>query len=287
MKKINIVIVAIITAATVFTACDNKQPKQILSSLKTQNDSLNYAYGVAVGNSLKQYYLAADTTDKALAQKIDALFAGIAEGLNAKTDAEFAELTDLGQRFGDYVNEQKKSGFLGDSTLSLNLKLLKQGVINGTKDANIVFNTDDANAYINNTMAIRQYGENKTAGEKFLAENATHPEVVETPSGLQYEILVKGNGATPTKEDKVKVHYHGTLIDGTVFDSSVERGEPISFAVTGVIAGWTEALQIMPTGSKWKLYIPYQLAYGEQGSGQKISPYSTLIFEVELLDIEK
>jgi FKBP-type peptidyl-prolyl cis-trans isomerase FklB len=287
MKKLNIVIIAAVAATTVFTACENKAPKQIISSLKNQNDSLNYAYGVAVGNSLKQYYLAADTTDKALALQIDSLFAGIAEGLNAKTDAEFTEIADLGQRFGSYVNEQKKNGFLGDSTLSLNIGLLKQGVINGAKDAKLIFTTEDANAYLNNTMAVRQYGENKAAGEKFLAENAKRPEVVTTASGLQYEILVAGKGAVPTTADKVKVHYHGTLTDGTVFDSSVDRGEPISFDVTGVIPGWTEALQLMPVGSKWKLYLPQQLAYGERGSGGTIKPYSALVFEVELLGIEK
>ena len=99
-------------------------------------------------------------------------------------------------------------------------------------------------------------------------------------------MIVQGNGPKPTINDKVETHYHGTLIDGTVFDSSVDRGEPISFPVNGVISGWTEALQLMPVGSKWKLFIPYQLAYGERGAGQLIGPYSTLIFEVELISIQ-
>ena len=123
-------------------------------------------------------------------------------------------------------------------------------------------------------------------GEAFLAKNGKRKNVITTESGLQYEIIVQGNGLKPTLTDKVETHYHGTLIDGTVFDSSVDRGESISFPVNGVIPGWTEALQLMPVGSKWKLYIPYQLAYGERGAGQMIGPYSTLVFEVELISIK-
>ncbi len=124
-----------------------------------------------------------------------------------------------------------------------------------------------------------------TEGEDFLAQNATKSEITVTDSGLQYEILHTGEGDKPTAESKVSTHYHGTLIDGTVFDSSVERGQPAEFPVNGVISGWTEALQMMPQGSKWRLYIPHNLAYGASGSGQKIAPYSALILEVELLDI--
>ena len=127
---------------------------------------------------------------------------------------------------------------------------------------------------------------NREEGQAFLAANARRPEVVTLPSGLQYEVVHEGTGAKPKASDTVEVHYHGTLIDGTVFDSSVERGEPATFRVNGVIKGWTEALQLMPVGSKWTLYIPYDLAYGTQDMGD-IKPYSTLIFEVELLGIEK
>lgn len=126
---------------------------------------------------------------------------------------------------------------------------------------------------------------NIEAGKKFLAENAQRPEVKTTASGLQYEIIKEGNGKKPTASDTVKVHYEGTLIDGTVFDSSVRRDEPATFGVTQVIAGWVEALQLMTVGSKWKLFIPSELAYGAHGAGQSIAPHSTLIFEVELLDI--
>lgn len=126
---------------------------------------------------------------------------------------------------------------------------------------------------------------NKKAGEEFLKINKEKSGVVTLPSGLQYEVLTKGEGSAPKSSDQVKVHYTGTLIDGTVFDSSVQRGEPAVFGVTQVIPGWVEALQLMPVGSKWKLAIPSELAYGAAGAGQSIEPNSTLIFEVELLDI--
>lgn len=126
---------------------------------------------------------------------------------------------------------------------------------------------------------------NEQAGKAHLEANAKRPEVVILPSGLQYEVLTEGNGPQPTAQDQVKVHYTGRLIDGTVFDSSVERGEPATFGVTQVIPGWVEALQLMKAGSKWRLHIPSQLAYGPQGAGGVIGPNSTLIFDVELLEV--
>lgn len=128
---------------------------------------------------------------------------------------------------------------------------------------------------------------NLKEGEKFLEENKKKPGVVTTPSGLQYLILKEGNGPKPTANNKVTTHYHGTLIDGTVFDSSVDRGQPATFPVNGVIKGWVEALQLMPVGSKWRLFVPSHLAYGEQGAGPQIGPNSTLIFDVELISIEQ
>lgn len=126
---------------------------------------------------------------------------------------------------------------------------------------------------------------NKEKGDRFLVENKKQKDIVTTQSGLQYQILKEGTGAVPALDSVVKVHYRGTLIDGTVFDSSIDRGEPVSFPVNGVIKGWTEALQLMKAGSKWKLFIPSELAYGAQGAGGAIGPNETLIFEVELLEI--
>lgn len=126
---------------------------------------------------------------------------------------------------------------------------------------------------------------NLEEGNAFLEQNKSRDGVNTTASGLQYEVLVEGDGPVPVADDRVRVHYHGTLIDGTVFDSSVERGEPAVFGVTQVISGWTEALQLMPVGSKWKIYLPSELAYGERGAGANIGPNTALVFEVELLEI--
>lgn len=171
----------------------------------------------------------------------------------------------------------------------INFDLVKKGM-EDTYTGNSAFDANMANGIVQGFMQAKkseQAGQNKAEGEKFLAEVKGKKGVVALPSGLMYEVIKSGTGAKPGPTDKVKTHYHGTLINGTVFDSSVERGEPISFPVNGVIAGWTEALQLMPVGSKWKLYIPSDLAYGERGAGGSIGPNSTLIFEVELLEIEK
>jgi FKBP-type peptidyl-prolyl cis-trans isomerase FklB len=134
-------------------------------------------------------------------------------------------------------------------------------------------------------LAKEAQSANVEAGEKFLAENAKRDGVTTTATGLQYEVLAEGSGDSPKETDQVTVHYHGTLIDGTVFDSSVERGQPATFPVNGVIPGWVEALQLMKPGAKYKLFIPSNLAYGERGAGGSIGPNATLIFEVELISI--
>lgn len=147
---------------------------------------------------------------------------------------------------------------------------------------------DEAKGVLNSFFSKLQEDKlnlNKKAGEEFLAINKEKPGVVTLPSGLQYQILKKGEGSIPKATDQVTCHYHGTLIDGRVFDSSVDRGQPATFGVTQVIPGWVEALQMMPVGSKWKLFIPSNLAYGERGAGESIEPNSALIFDVEILNI--
>ncbi|WP_455639248.1 FKBP-type peptidyl-prolyl cis-trans isomerase [Parabacteroides sp.] len=149
---------------------------------------------------------------------------------------------------------------------------------------------DEAKQVINDyflKLQKEKFEINKKAGEEFLAINKGREGVVTLPSGLQYQVLQKGNGAKPIASDSVKCHYHGTLINGTVFDSSVQRGEPAVFGVSQVIPGWVEALQLMEVGSKWRLFIPSNLAYGEHGAGEAIEPNSALVFDVELLDIVK
>ena len=160
-----------------------------------------------------------------------------------------------------------------------------QEVIDGVEPK---INNDQALMVIQNYFTKKQSAKSEVKieeGRKFLEENSKKEGVITLASGLQYEVIIDGSGEKPKLEDNVTTHYHGTLLDGTVFDSSVDRGEPASFPVGGVIKGWTEALQLMSVGSKWKLYVPYDLAYGERGAGPQIGPYSTLIFEVELLNI--
>lgn len=153
----------------------------------------------------------------------------------------------------------------------------------------LVISEEEANVILQEyfqKLANKALEENQAAGKEFLLENAKRDGVVTTTSGLQYEVLAQGSGASPKATDEVTVHYHGTLTDGRVFDSSVERGQPATFPVNGVIPGWIEALQLMNVGSKYKLFIPSDLAYGERGAGQMIGPNSTLIFEVELISIK-
>ena len=183
----------------------------------------------------------------------------------------------------------------GDS-IELNPDLLVKGLMDALKGGKPLLTEQQRRETLqalNRAMQTKAQAAAKDAADKnaregaaFLAKNKTQPGVVALPSGLQYKVLKNGAGASPTPADKVKVHYHGTLLDGTVFDSSVKRGEPISFGVTQVIKGWTEALQKMKVGDKWVLYIPSELAYGARGTQGAIGPNATLVFEVELLGIE-
>ena len=183
---------------------------------------------------------------------------------------------------------------VGDSLLQQNLKELSTEIlaeaINDSFEGNqMKYTPEEANTILQKYITEqgqKEYGANREAGEKYLAENAKSKGVTVTESGLQYEVIKAATGDNPSTTDKVTVHYHGTLIDGTVFDSSVERGEPATFGVNQVIPGWTEALQLMSKGSKYRLYIPENLAYGgTPNAGGPIEPYMALIFDVELLEI--
>jgi FKBP-type peptidyl-prolyl cis-trans isomerase FklB len=150
--------------------------------------------------------------------------------------------------------------------------------------------SDPSNVVVNRYFQKKQesqFSENKIAGERFLLQNKMDPSIIVTPSGLQYKVISMGNGEKPSSTTRVKVHYHGTTIEGKVFDSSVNRGEPATFGLNQVIPGWTEGLQLMPVGSKFRFYIPQELAYGVNAPPQEIKPYSVLIFDVELLSIEQ
>ena len=178
---------------------------------------------------------------------------------------------------------------MGSGVTSLNYQDLAQGIEDVLTKQQPKITYQDAQQVLGQffqELEAKIAGAAKADGEKFLAENAKREGVQVTASGLQYEVLEATIGQKPKATDTVKVHYEGTLIDGTVFDSSYKRGESISFPLNGVIKGWTEGLQLMSVGSKYKFFIPYQLAYGERGAGQQIPPYAALIFTVELLGIE-
>lgn len=173
---------------------------------------------------------------------------------------------------------------------NINTDIITKTITAALKGEKTAFTSEEANTFISayfQKMMEEKGAVVKIEGEKFLEENKKKTGVTTTESGLQYSVIKMGDGAKPSATDKVKTHYHGTLTDGTVFDSSVDRGEPVEFPVNGVIKGWTEALQLMPVGSKWKLFIPYALAYGERAAGPQIPAYSALVFEVELLEIVK
>lgn len=257
--------------------CGNKMATV---ALKDQMDSLNYAFGAMNGGQIRMYVLAQDTTGEGFAEFVKAVNNGL------KSRVKNPQLVSMGENIGKTIKEQEAEGLVGVPQLVTDFDLIKQGFINGLYKFDDVMTSDFAGSYIQESIATLKFGENKAAGERFLAENALREGVVVTESGLQYEVLKMGKGTKPAATDRVKVHYHGTLIDGTVFDSSVERGEPITFALNQVIAGWTEGVQLMPIGSKFKFFIPQELGYGAREAGS-IPAYSTLIFEVELLGIEK
>ena len=249
-------------------------------TLKNQSDSINYAFGYMNGEDIYRYVLLMDTTG----QLTKDLIVNINKGL--KMNVRNPQLVNMGEQIGKNIKAQEAEGLIGEPSLVTDFMLIKQGFINGLLGYEEQMDGTEAGEYIQNTMNYIKYGNVKEDGEKFLTENALKEGVKVTESGLQYEVLKMGKGKKPSATDKVKVHYHGTLIDGTVFDSSVERGEPTSFGLNQVIKGWTEGLQLMPVGSKFRFYIPQELGYGAQAAGS-IPPYSTLIFEVELLGIEK
>ena len=194
------------------------------------------------------------------------------------------ELDSVSYSLGVNIGENIKKQFE-----DINLNNFEAGIKDVLeKDVEAKISDNQAQAIIQSYFTKKQQQQSESVieeGINFLRENGKREGVTTLASGLQYEVISNGTGSKPTIEDNVTTHYHGTLIDGTVFDSSVDRGEPASFPVGGVIKGWTEALQLMSVGSKWKLYVPYDLAYGERGAGPQIGPYSTLIFDVELISI--
>ena len=289
MKKASIFMV--IAAAASMASCTAQAPK---ADLKNDCDSLSYAFGLTQTQGFKDYLtrqLGVDTI------YINEVIKGIVDGANGQEvqkQTAYVEGVKIGQMIAEsWVEGLTADVYADDSTKSIDKNNLVAGFIDGTLEQNQLMTAEDAREYVQTVMEAAnekrmqdQYGDNREAGEKFLAENKTKEGVQVTPSGLQYKVIKQGKGAIPTATDRVKVNYRGTLIDGTEFDSSYKRNEPTVFAANQVIKGWTEALTMMPVGSKWELYIPQDLAYGSRNQGT-IKPFSTLIFEVELLSIEK
>lgn len=200
---------------------------------------------------------------------------------NVKLESEIDSLSySLGVNVGQNIKAQ--------GVESLNADAFAKAITDVYGGEELAINESEAGQIIQTYFSVLQAKKSEgvvAEGRAFLAENAKKKGIVTLESGLQYEIINNGDGVSPTINDQVTTHYHGTLINGDVFDSSVDRGEPVAFPVGGVIKGWTEALQLMKVGSKWRLYVPSDLAYGERGAGPKIGPHTTLIFEVELLKI--
>ena len=277
------------TGKTAGAASELKIEKPTLANV---DEETAYFFGIAQSNGLKDYA----TGQLGVEEKFISKFAeGILNRANADPNDKEAAALNAGSEIGDrIVNMTKQFSndyYTPDEGKSVNPALVASGIVAGLLGQNDV-PVDSAAQVFQTRMTERQaanmeklYGANREAGKKFLEENKTKPGVVTTASGLQYKIIEQGTGEKPTASQKVKVDYEGKLIDGTVFDSSYERGTPATFGVTQVIAGWTEALQLMPVGSKWELYIPYELAYGDRNTGN-IKPYSALIFTVELKGIE-
>jgi FKBP-type peptidyl-prolyl cis-trans isomerase FklB len=288
MKKI--VLFAAIVAAAGLASCTAQAPK---ANMKSEIDSLSYMMGVTNTQGLSDF--AAQRLGVDSANYAD-FVRGIQDGIHKSSKQEKAYIAgiQIGQQVGGDMFEQISLQVFGnDSTQTLSKDNFLAGFIAAVKNGAVV-SVEDARTYVEtHTEAIKakaleaKYGENKAAGIKFLEENKTKEGVITTESGLQYKVIKAGNGEIPTKESSVKVNYKGTLIDGTEFDSSYKRNAPATFRADQVIKGWTEALTMMPVGSKWELYIPQELAYGSRETGGLIKPFSTLIFEVELLEIEK
>lgn len=241
-----------------------------------------------------------DSVHKLNGPRLNEFIKGMQESINLDKQSPYAHGLSIGVQFSQQLLPQFNSMLYGeDSDQKVSIDQLLAGLITTLKNQELAINKIVAAGLVEKKMGeaqesqmVRQeealkeqFKDELAKGDAFLKENAAREGVVTLPSGLQYEVVKAGNGPIPTGNDRVKVHYHGTLIDGTVFDSSVERGEPAVFGVQQVIPGWTEALQLMPVGSKWKLYVPYDLAYGSADRGE-IKPFSNLIFDVELIGIE-
>ena len=301
MKRTIIIALAIVVAGAFsiegFAAkkkekAQNK-PVKTAVTLATESDTLSYVAGMSMTQGLVDYLRNSLKVDTAYMADF---ISGVEKALESSDDPQFKAYMaglDVAKQLKDKMLPAMARE-LKDSPDSLVEKLAHRGFVDALQGDTTYYNIDDASMLFKDIMSDAKeakteklYGENRRAGEQFLADNVNLEGVVTTESGLQYKVIVEGKGEKPQATDRVKVNYEGRLVDGTVFDSSAKHGDkPIEFRANQVIKGWTEALTLMPVGSKWEIYIPYDLAYGERDSG-KIKPYSALIFTVELVEIVK
>ncbi len=290
MKKLSVIVAA--AAALVMASCGNGTPK---ADMKNDVDSLSYAIGMAQTQGLQDYLvmrMGVDTT------YMDEFVKGLNEGVNTGSDKK-KQAYYAGLQIGQQVSEQMIKGlnmelFGEDSTQTVSLKNFMAGFVAGTLKKDGKMTMEEATKYAETTMRTvkarqmeKNFGENKKAGEEFLAAKAKEEGVKKIEgTGVLYEVLTEGNGEIPADSSVVKVRYEGSLIDGTVFDGNMDAKEPMSIRCTNVIQGWTAALTHMPVGSKWKVYIPQEMAYGEREAGDKIKPFSALVFIIDLVGIE-
>lgn len=299
MKKSIVIALALLVAGASFSTAEAKKkkkkeaPKAVVVKepvvLTTGSDSLSYVAGMTLTEGLIPYLQNQLEVDTAyMADFVQ----GFNEALNLKSDprqvARMAGMQIAQQVSGRMIENLK--GEFTDTPDSIISSTFFRGFADALESDTTVMKKESAMEMFREKQQTNKAAKVEkltAAGRQFLAENKKQPDVITTPSGLQYKVLVQGDGEVPQKTDKVKVHYEGRLIDGTVFDASSKHGtEPATFRADQVIKGWTEALTMMPVGSKWQLFIPQELAYGERAAGQ-IPPYSTLIFDVELVGIDK
>ena len=286
MKKLMFV-AAMAISATIFTGCGNSTPK---ANLKSDVDTLSYVFGMARTQGLKEYLSQTGVDTTYMADFIKGLNEGANSGDDKKKAAYYAGI-QIGQQIANqWVSGMNRELFGDDSTKTISLKNLMAGFVSGIK-SNGLMTVDSAQIVAQSMMQSikakaleNTYGANKEAGEKFLAANKTKEGVKTLESGVQYKVIKEGNGPIPADTSLVKVHYEGKTVEGKVFDSSYERGEPINLRCNQTIKGWTDAMVHMPAGSVWEVYIPQDLAYGEREQGD-IKPFSALIFKIELLEV--
>ena len=285
MRKLKIAALVLVTGAS-FNSASAQQ-------LQSRIDSLSYTIGMAQTQGLRDFLQGRLHVDLSY---MDDFILGLREAASSCEDkrknAYYAGI-QIGQQIANQmIKGINKELFGNDSTQSISFEHFMEGFISGTTGKDGLMTVDAAQKTAQTLMQevkqeemLKKYGDNKIAGERFLAENSKKEGVKILDSGVQYKILQEGNGAIPTSSQKVKVHYEGRTLDGKVFDSSYKRGEPTEFRCNQVIKGWTEALTHMPVGSTWEVYIPQELAYGERQQGQDIAPFSMLIFKIELIGI--